>query len=394
MLEGKRKLHWAGYGQVPSNVALAAEDAWEISPVDLASPLVEQLCGASIAVVHPNGETGDPARFSALLDEVDSTGAVTLLLLPSESHAAWETACDRHGRIVCAVEDASPTELSAKLSACDALHHVISDLQTELTVARDQIGVAERTVEEIDEEMRLAGKLQQEFLPHRMPEVGPIRFATLFRPAHWVSGDIYDAMRLDETHVGFYVIDAVGHGMPAALLTMFIKKALQTKRIVGSDYEIVQPHVSMTELNADICDQNLASCHFCTAVYCIVDTATGIMQYSRAGHPEPILVHADGTMEELNCRGSLLGIFPAEQYHLRQLQLKPGDRVILYSDGIEDALCGTDPATRQPFAEVIAPLARLPREELIFRLSGAIDDLTETAPPQDDITFLVMDVTE
>ena len=84
-----------------------------------------------------------------------------------------------------------------------------------------------------------------ERMSRRLPEVGPIRFGALYRPATWVSGDIYDVVRLDETHVGFYVADAVGHGMPAALLTMFIKKALLTKRILGHTYEILPPHVSL-----------------------------------------------------------------------------------------------------------------------------------------------------
>ena len=76
----------------------------------------------------------------------------------------------------------------------------------------------------LDEELRLAAKLQQDFLPKQLPQVGPIHFHSLFRPAGYVSGDLYDVMRLDEKRVGFFPVDAVGHGMPAALLTMFIKR--------------------------------------------------------------------------------------------------------------------------------------------------------------------------
>ena len=74
------------------------------------------------------------------------------------------------------------------------------------------------------------------------------------------SNVLYHFFRLDETHVGFYVVDAVGHGMPAALLTMFIRRALQTKRISGNSYQIIPPHVAIGELNVDICQADLSSC--------------------------------------------------------------------------------------------------------------------------------------
>ena len=124
--------------------------------------------------------------------------------------------------------------------AAGELQPAIRDLRDELSTAR-----AARAPENagafqgLQEEMRLAARLQQDFLPRSLPEVGAVRFGVLFRPVSWLSGDIYDIARLDETHVGFYVVDAMGHGMPAALLTMFVKKALQTKRIIGNTYQII-----------------------------------------------------------------------------------------------------------------------------------------------------------
>ena len=156
---------------------------------------------------------------------------------------------------------------------------------------------AEAIQQHFGEQIQLAARLQQGFLPRRLPEVGLARFGVLFRPAGWLSGDFYDITRLDETHVGFYVVDAVGHGLPAALLTMFIKRALKTKRIAGSTYQIVPPHVALAELNVDICDQDLASCSFCTAVYCMLDVANHTLTYARAGHPAPVLLRADGRIE-------------------------------------------------------------------------------------------------
>ena len=121
----------------------------------------------------------------------------------------------------------------------------ITSLSSEIEALRKRDETVRFYMHRIDEEMRLAARLQQDFLPKTLPQVGPVRFHTLFRPAGYVSGDLYDVMRLDETHVAFYMADAVGHGMPAALLTMFIKNALVTKEINPNGYRLLPPSESI-----------------------------------------------------------------------------------------------------------------------------------------------------
>src|SRR5439155_26981566 len=118
----------------------------------------------------------------------------------------------------------------------------------------------------LDEELRLAARLQQDFLPKTLPQVGPVHFHTLFRPAGYVSGDLYDVMRLDEKRVGFFIVDAVGHGVPAALLTMYIKRALICKEIGPTGYRLLDPAESMRRLNDALIEQNLSQATFCTAI--------------------------------------------------------------------------------------------------------------------------------
>ena len=390
----KRKLLWVGDLPVPANVRQAAGGHWDLAEFRPELPLAAQLNATDAAVACPNGHANDPGRLAELLNDLNASSAMSVLLLPADAQEAWRASEDRPGKFVCAREDASPEELTAKLSAVSALRGVISRLESDLAEARDMAAGAARTMEELDEEMRLAAKLQHDFLPNRLPEVGGIRFGALFRPAGWVSGDIYDVIRLDETHVGLYVVDAVGHGMPAALLTMFIKKSLQTKRIIGNTYQIVPPHVATSELNEDICDQDLSSCQFCTAVYCVVDTDNLTLDYCRAGHPLPLLIRASGDVEELPGPGSLLGVFREEKYHTQTARLEPGDRMVLYTDGAEDALCGIGQPTRPKLGDIIMPWTRMPREELFLRLTAAIDERSNDCPPRDDITIVVMDVLE
>ena len=339
------------------------------------------------------GIAGERTLF-AMLDQLDRGPGVSILLLPPEARDPWAALAGQHGKLICIGQDAPPDQIAARISAASAFEPVISDLRSELAAARDKAAGAARAVDQVSEELRLAAKLQRDFLPKRLPQVGPLSFGALFRPIGWVSGDIYDVFRLDERHVGFYVVDVVGHGMPAALLTMFIKKALQTKRIVGNTYQIVPPHVAMAELNADICEQDLPSCQFCTAAYCLVDTAAMELTYCRAGHPEPVLIDADGQIEPMSGPGSLLGVFADEEYHSRQVSLRPGDRVLLFTDGMEDALRGVGESTRPPLADIIAPWARLPRQDLLVRLTAILDELFADGQLSDDSTVVVMDVSE
>src|SRR5688572_28776905 len=192
----------------------------------------------------------------------------------------------------------------------------VESLRDELDLMRRRDDALNTYLRKMDEELRLAARLQQDFLPKSMPQVGRVRFHTLFRPAGYVSGDLYDVSRLDEKRVGFYMADAVGHGVPAALLTMFIKHALQTKEIDprGKGYRLLEPGETLRRLNERLIDQNLSHSTFATALYGTIDVETLEVTVSRAGHPHPIILRANGSVETLRVEGSLLGIFPEETY--------------------------------------------------------------------------------
>jgi sigma-B regulation protein RsbU (phosphoserine phosphatase) len=378
------RLLWWGPWPPPEQVVRAVGDRWALSAADTARPLKEQLTGASVVLVPLEADAHPPA---ALLDHLARSAAVAVFLIPPEARTARAMLSGRGGQFLCVSADAPPGELAAVLGAAAELQPAFAALRPESPPSGNLNGANRIDLAELDQQMRLAGRLQQDFLPRRMPEVGPLRFAALYRPAGWVSGDLYDVTRLDETHVGFYVADVSGHGMPAALLTMFIKKALQTKRIFGHAYRIVPPDASLAELNADLCDQDLPSCQFCTAVYGVMDVASLTLTYAGGGHPEPILIRPDGSVALLRSPGGLLGVFPDATFPLRHIPLAAGDRVVLYTDGLEGVL----PAGADGRPNVLAALAdwrRLTRQELLVRLASQIGD----GRTEDDVTVLIMDV--
>ena len=383
-------LLWLGESPPPGNVVAAIGADRRITcrhPNDA----LAGLASADLVMIAPSREGFDARRFSRLLDDVDLSNAVAIVLLPADLPGR-ETMARRRGQYVLMDAGAAPGEIAAAVNAAAALQPTIRNLQNDVAAIRSFGCQIPQALEEVDEELRLAARLQRDFLPRSLPSVDPVSFATLFRPAGWVSGDIYDVFRLDEHHVGFYVADVVGHGMPAALLTMFLKRALQTKRIVGHSYEILPPDAALAQLNEDMCDQELTSCQFCTAVYGIVNVRTLQLRYARAGHPVPLLLGADGELRRLDAVGALLGVFPGEAFQTCEVLLARGERLLVFSDGLEDTLCPGNRADGSALMEVIDPFRHLAAAEMLLHLAGSIDESRGENVEGDDVTVLVMDV--
>jgi hypothetical protein len=199
---------------------------------------------------------------------------------------------------------------------------------------------AEAVASSLTEQLQMAGQVQRDFLPSQLPNSDRLQWAAIFLPAECVSGDIYDIARLDEQHIGFYIADVVGHGMPAALLTIFIKQAMVMRQTTGSSYRIFPPAEAIANLNLKMTDQKFSANRFATCCYCLLNTATFELTYARGGHPYPILIRPHKEPQRLEAQGSLLGIFENARYTQQTIQLQAGDKLLLYSDGAEP-LIGT-----------------------------------------------------
>ena len=243
---------------------------------------------------------------------------------------------------------------------------------------------------ELAEQLEMAGRVQRNFLPARLPNSEHLRFSALFRPAEWVSGDIYDVRRLDETHIGFYIADAVGHSMPAALLTIFIKQAMIMRQTYDNTWQIFPPRQVISNLNLQMIEQELQGCLFSTACYFLLNTETMETQWARAGHPYPVLIR-DGRPKMLESRGGLLGVFEQTQFEEHSLQLCPGDKLLLYSDGAEP-LIGTGKDAEFNFHFSFIDLCSLPADELIAALDHQADTYRPAPGQKDDITALALQV--
>ncbi len=242
----------------------------------------------------------------------------------------------------------------------------------------------------LDRELDLAGVIQRSLLPRSLPDLERYQFAAALHPSGAVSGDFYDLYRLDESRWGFYVADAVGHGVPAALLTIFVKKAIVTREILPDGYRLIEPGEVLRRLNVDLLSEQLSESPFVTLAYSILDVENDELSYASGGHPPAMVLGADGSTVPLLTEGALLGIFEAE-FSTANYSLKPGDAVVLYTDGIEQAAFGD----KTGLAAAIDYLQGAPAENrsaFARHVSVALDTLLSPnpGPHTDDATLLVL----
>jgi phosphoserine phosphatase RsbU/P len=267
-------------------------------------------------------------------------------------------------------------------------------IETTMNFARvlaDNLPVEEQK-RQLEEQLKIAGAIQKNFLPQVLPATDKIRFASIYRPAEWVSGDIFDAVRLDEHHIGFYIADAVGHSIPAALLTMFLKHAAVLRRTQGNQYTIFSPRQVVEHLNQKMIEQNLKGCLFATACSCLLDTETQELSFARAGHPYPILLRDGQDPMPLHSRGGLLGVFEEMEFEQVFIQLQKGDKIVIYSDGVEPLIGAVDNSGIFQFTETFMSLCHLPVVSLIDRLEETIAGWQRTSAEVDDVTVLAMEI--
>jgi serine phosphatase RsbU (regulator of sigma subunit)/DNA-binding NarL/FixJ family response regulator len=239
---------------------------------------------------------------------------------------------------------------------------------------------------------RIAGLLQRDFLPAKLPDTDKIRWSAAFLPADDVSGDIYDVVRLSKQYISFYVADVVGHGIPAGLLTLFLKQAIVMHEMIGNDNHIFSPSEVMTRLNTKLLAQKLSDYQFITCCYCLLNTETLELTYVHAGHPYPILIRSGEQPKHLKSPGQLLGIFQQTEYPQQTIQLQSGDKLLLYSDGADSIINGLDEEENFNLRKGFCEIKDLGIVEMVNNLNILIQERKITSTEVDDVTIVGLEV--
>jgi sigma-B regulation protein RsbU (phosphoserine phosphatase) len=189
-------------------------------------------------------------------------------------------------------------------------------------------GVARLEIQ--DQELQRAREIQQSLLPRAIPQLPGFEVAGAWLPARFVSGDYYDVLRLGSHRLGICIADVAGKGVSAALLMANVQAAV---RAFANDSE--SPARLCSKVNG-LLHENIAIGKFVTFLYGILDAETRTFQYCNAGHLYPILVSGD-SVRIVEQGGAVLGVFPTWNYEDSTVELRAGDRLLLFTDGITEA---------------------------------------------------------
>jgi serine phosphatase RsbU (regulator of sigma subunit) len=183
----------------------------------------------------------------------------------------------------------------------------------------------------IRNELEIARRIQLSILPEGMPELKGVQIAAQYLPMSQVAGDFYDFLVVDDRRVGLLIADVSGHGVPAALVASMVKVAIAAQAEHAND-----PAKVMAGLNSVLSGKLQGQ--FVTAAYLFLDIGAGTGSYSAAGHP-PLLHYraAVRSIENVVENGLILGIMPHATYQSKAVELGPGDRFLLYTDGVLEA---------------------------------------------------------
>jgi sigma-B regulation protein RsbU (phosphoserine phosphatase) len=243
----------------------------------------------------------------------------------------------------------------------------------------------ERALERMRDELRLATEIQASLFPQSLPVVPGYDLAGASIAAERVGGDYYDALALEGGRIGLCVGDASGKGLPASLLMASVQAALRSLAPWSASCS-----ECLTRINQVVCERNRRG-SFVTLVYTLLDPSRHVLHFANAGHNRPLLCRADGTVERLEEASPMLGFTTRITFSESLTHLAPGDLLLLYSDGLNEAWS----ATHEQFGEdrVVALLRRHRAESsrgIVDGLTAAVRTHTGDTPPSDDLTLLVV----
>lgn len=235
-------------------------------------------------------------------------------------------------------------------------------------------------------ELQMAREMQSSFLPEDVPQAPGWQFAASWQPAREVAGDYYDFIPVDDQRLGLVIADVTDKGAAAALFMVFTNSIVR-----ASILPHLSPVESITNANRLICAKS-PNAMFVSLVYCQLDTTTGQVLYVNAGHNPP-LVHsaANGQLQRLKPTGMVLGIEADTMYQQHAMMLQPGDTLLLYTDGLTDAINHQEEAFGLARLETLLnQYAQSSAQELLHQIETELRSYTGGSTPFDDITLLLV----
>ncbi len=210
-------------------------------------------------------------------------------------------------------------------------HSMRATLEMENVTLQQAVRTGEARLEEQEKELQTAREIQAGLVPTQIPQLDTLQITASWQPARVVGGDYFDAIKLSEQRMAICIADVAGKGISAALLMANVQAAVKAFAT-----ENATPSEVCERLNRVLCS-NLAPGKFVTFFYCVIDTEAATISYCNAGHCYPLLSRSTGEIEVCEVGGAVLGVLPDCKYESATTRLEPGDRILLFTDGITEA---------------------------------------------------------
>lgn len=300
------------------------------------------------------------------------------------------------------VKPINSEEMRVRVRAGERILKLERGLAVRNTELREINNRLQTAYERIEGDLKAAAWLQANLLPVPSPTTLLVNSEWRLRPLSYLAGDIFNIFPLDAERVGFYLLDVSGHGVPAAMMSVTLSVVLSPdsahgtplkryNKVTGS-YDIVPPAEVVADLNARF--QSKDDRYF-TIIYGILNSRTGELLMTQAGHPNPILIERDGGPVVLGGGGGPVGLWPEMDYDTIHAQLRPGDKLILYSDGItecpnpDDVLFG-----EERLLEFLRDHAAEPLGPLLASLESTMEKWRGQEEFDDDVSVLALELTQ
>lgn len=246
------------------------------------------------------------------------------------------------------------------------------------------------------EDLECARDIQKAILPQNLPNNEKVKFKAVYRPAERVSGDFYNIFRLDEHRIGMYIGDVSGHGVSAAMLTIFLNQSIKaTKELEGSRFEVINPSKVLENLYELYNKANFKDEVYILLLYAIYNVKTMELKYSSAGmNVQPLIIKNNGEIMEIDINGlpicNLIDICPAD-YTDKTIQLESGDKVFFYTDGLVEL---NNKSTGDSFTKdhLIRVLAHCGSKEICGAVDKELEGICSNDGQKDDVTFFTIEI--
>ena len=269
--------------------------------------------------------------------------------------------------------------------------HLLKSLRTQIELGRKRrqqrrLDAESQTVNhKLQQELTESQEIQEALLPKELPSIEGFEIAVAWKPARAVGGDYFDVLKFSDRHTAFCIADVAGKGMPAALLMSNVQAVLKS---FASD--VVAPGDLCARVNSVMCD-NMVAHRFITCFYALLDTQNKKLLYTNAGHCPPMLVR-DSTCVRMKEGGPVLGIFPDRRYLQEEIELRTGDSLVLFTDGVTEARNAAGKEFGEDrLRELLTAGQKVSANELRDRIMAAVGEFSG-GQMHDDATLMVLTV--